>query len=377
MVNSDDLRGHNPPPDSPSGLEPPRKRQRREVEDDEEEEDLLSHLRSAAANERLIPADVPILPSSSSSSEPPHATLESSLLEELTCSTCAQLLYEPLTTPCQHTFCTRCALRYRLMLRRCHEQKDPVFGLILTPRDGDGGEFGTLAHIVHVEPLSNNLTTVRFYGQRRFRIMERAKLDGYDVARLAMIDDYADDLAATHLIDSDEEGEEDPTNDHEDKEGEQSDQKRDVNSEEASSASAQPSGSSSNTDFRHEHTSSSANQGSSSESSSAVVRIPKVPPRVHPSQPGNEELMQYCRDFIDHLRAGRTPWVSPNYAQLPEMPTDVALFTFWVGHSLPLPPEQIAKLLPIRSPRMRLLLISHWIKELNQQWWWRQGCVVC
>lgn len=39
------------------------------------------------------------------------ARFEKDLLVELTCEICFILLYEPLTTPCQHTFCAKCLHR--------------------------------------------------------------------------------------------------------------------------------------------------------------------------------------------------------------------------------------------------------------------------
>lgn len=80
------------------------------------------------------------------------------------------------------------------MLRRCYEQKHPMFGemnpvlgLVMTSRNGDvGGDYGTLVHVVNVETLSNISINVRFWGFRRFRIMQRGMLDGYEVARYIM-----------------------------------------------------------------------------------------------------------------------------------------------------------------------------------------------
>lgn len=107
-------------PDGPSDSERPRKRQRRAQSDDEEEGDLLSHLRTVAANERLIPADVPLIPSSSTDTSTAELGLEGKIIEELTCSTCSQLLFEPLTTPCQHVcyFLVRDASTYNCDAQR-------------------------------------------------------------------------------------------------------------------------------------------------------------------------------------------------------------------------------------------------------------------
>ncbi|CEL59539.1 hypothetical protein RSOLAG1IB_03472 [Rhizoctonia solani AG-1 IB] len=91
----------------------------------------------------------------------------------------------------------------------------------------------------------------------------------------------------------------------------------------------------------------------------------------------NQELVDVCRRFLDQLRNGTAPWVVQrlNNTYGP-MPTDVASFSFWVALVLPIDEQEKAKLLPIRSPRMRLRLVVHWIEQLNNNWWFSSGCVV-
>jgi Lon protease-like protein len=43
---------------------------------------------------------------------------------------------------------------------------------------------------------------------------------------------------------------------------------------------------------------------------------------------------------------------------------------------LPIDEHEKAKLLPIRSPRLRLRMLVHWIEQLNSNWWFTSGCVV-
>ena len=86
----------------------PRKRHKaRHADSDDEEPDLLSHLRAAAAHERLVPPDEPLDPPPSDA----HTEFDKKLLEELTCHICYVLFYRPVTTPCQHTFCAKCLQR--------------------------------------------------------------------------------------------------------------------------------------------------------------------------------------------------------------------------------------------------------------------------
>lgn len=80
--------------------------------------------------------------------------------------------------------------------------------------------------------------------------------------------------------------------------------------------------------------------------------------------------MATCRAFLDRLQRGAAPWVvqrlSSTYG---EMPSDPALFSFWVALVLPLEDAEKAKLLPLRSARLRLLLVVYWIERLNNNWY--------
>ena len=54
---------------------------------------------------------------------------------------------------------------------------------------------------------------------------------------------------------------------------------------------------------------------------------------------------------------------------LGEMPIDdPGMFSFWVAVGLPLRDVEKARILPIRSPRLRLLLVVHWIKCYQATW---------
>ena len=86
--------------------------------------------------------------------------------------------------------------------------------------------------------------------------------------------------------------------------------------------------------------------------------------------PSNAALMARCREFLDQLELGTAPWIvqrlSSTYGRIP---TDVSSFSFWVASVLPIDEHEKAKLLPIRSPRLRLLLVVHWIEQLNNNWY--------
>ena len=113
--------------------------------------------------------------------------------------------------------------------------------------------------------------------------------------------------------------------------------------------------------------------------------------------PSNTELMAKCHAFIEQTRQG-TPWVVQqlNNNNFVQPPADPAAFSFWMAlvgasiltsrspsgsrgpllificnlsvQALPIDEHEKAKLLPIRSPRLRLRLVVHWIEQLNSQW---------
>ena len=108
--------GHRPN-SSPPGSPRPRKRRRRYSSPgahDPPEQDLVEHLRLQSARQRDVPRDVPLVSVEDYSSNcPAFTTIQSTipspdvairkqLLVELTCEICYMLLYQPITTPCQH-----------------------------------------------------------------------------------------------------------------------------------------------------------------------------------------------------------------------------------------------------------------------------------
>ena len=95
-----------------------------------------------------------------------------------------------------------------------------------------------------------------------------------------------------------------------------------------------------------------------------------TPVPIHPNSPSNQDLMSTCRSFLDRLREGTAPWVVQRLSNtVGIMPTDPSAFSFWVALVLPIDEYEKAKLLPLRSARLRLLLLVHWIEQLNNQWY--------
>ncbi|KAF8450734.1 PUA-like domain-containing protein [Boletus edulis BED1] len=361
----------------------------------------------------------------------PH-DFEKTLSTELTCEICFMLLYQPVTTPCQHTFCSKCLQRsldhsmlcplcrqefpgfayfqehphnkvilsllleafpdaysargdamerevrdarldtsificqlsfpgmptllhffeprYRLMLRRCLEKPCPTFGMIMPPRAAPipghgpnaGSEFGTMLEIRSVQMLADGRSMVETRGTHRFRLLEQDSLDGYLIGRVEKIDDYDDDLAEWAAQDDDR---------------------------------APSSSNTTHVDIRP----------------SPQISLTRITPRVSPpSSPASTTgtpqhllsiptLLEICHTFLDQLRAGTAPWVVQrlNYTYGPQPPdTDPGAFSFWMGMVLPIDEHEKAKLLPVKSARLRLRMVVGWIEQLNSNWWFTSGCTV-
>lgn len=94
--------------------------------------------------------------------------------------------------------------------------------------------------------------------------------------------------------------------------------------------------------------------------------------------------MNICRSFIDQLRSGSAPWLLQRLNNTyGTMPTDPSEFSYWMalasrivpgctgtdGQVMPIDEYEKARLLPIRSPRLRLKLIVHWVESLRSSWW--------
>jgi Lon protease-like protein len=86
------------------------------------------------------------------------------------------------------------------------------------------------------------------------------------------------------------------------------------------------------------------------------------------------ELMNICRSFIDQLRSGSAPWLLQRLNNTyGSMPTDPSEFSYWMALVMPIDEFEKARLLPIRSPRLRLKLIVHWVESLRSSWWFSSG----
>ncbi|KAI0375682.1 hypothetical protein BV20DRAFT_959699 [Pilatotrama ljubarskyi] len=307
--------------------------------------------------------------------------------------------------------------RYRLMLRRCLDSPHPCFGMIPPPRaapsasaggSSTGNDYGTMLAIRNVQMLPDGRSLVETWGTWRFRIMERGTLDGYMVARIERIEDYEEELddgavgtenateddrsADAARSQAEESARQSPSGDHSvgthlapAREEEQFEAA--VRAELEDATTAAQGASSSVPGSRPGAIQASSSMGATERSTSIQDRdlharptpstsddksaeaVGAIPPSPQTARaPTNAELMAKCHAFIDQMREG-TPWVvqhlNNNYVP---MPSDAASFSFWMALLLPIDEHEKAKLLPIRSPRLRLRLVVHWIEQLNSNW---------
>ncbi|GFZ44258.1 hypothetical protein JCM24511_01980 [Saitozyma sp. JCM 24511] len=422
---------------------------------------------------------------------------EKELMGLLECDVCSMLLYEPVTTPCQHSFCLKCLSRsldhsqrcpicrqdlpsfaffqehavnkvlltiiklafpdeytdrraaierderdarldtpifvctlafpgmptilhvfeprYRLMIRRCIESSTPRFGMVL-PSRGTGPdhlqgvmEYGTMLEIQSVQMLPDGRSMVETVGSHRFRLMEKGSLDGYTVGRIERIDDIS---AEDEALLEQEAVRAAKTR------AEQSSRGRAGSTLTPAPAATPPVNASAGAVERV--VPSAASLGLGSEVSSGLAGptaptaaspgsvappgiaaglgpppgqslglgpAPGAPPGAPPTLPlapgppapdetphTTEELMAICRSFIDQLRSGSAPWLLQRLNNTyGTMPTDPSEFSYWMALVMPIDEYEKARLLPIRSPRLRLKLIVHWVESLRSSWWFSSG----
>ncbi|KAF8195870.1 PUA-like domain-containing protein [Mycena galopus ATCC 62051] len=356
-------------PDSPSPPGRPRKRQRMRDSDDDPDGDLLSHLRAAALRERL---DAPL----------PDPPLEKELHSELACEICFMLLYNPVTTPCQHTFCAKClhrALDHSNLCPLCrdslpafsffedHPGNETLETLLLTAFPE---EYAARAESIAAEERDARLDTPIFvcmlifpgsptalhFFEPRYRLMLRRCLE-QPVPSFGMI------MPARQ-------GAGQPQTDY-------------GTMLEVRSVQMLADGRSmveTWSTFRFRILERGTLDGYTVARIERIDDVPDLPSSaLNPGfdGPTNEQLMDTCTQFLHQLRRGTAPWVVQRLNNVyGAPPTDPAQFAYWVALVLPIDEFEKAKLLPIRSARLRLNLVVHWIEQLSNNWWFTSGCVV-
>ena len=225
--------------------------------------------------------------------------------------------------------------RYRLMIRRCIESSTPRFGMVLPARGTEQSsgsvqgvnEYGTMLEIQSVQMLPDGRSMVETVGTHRFKLLEKGSLDGYTVGRIERIDDVTPE--------------------------------EDAQLQEAESRDL-------------------ALRGGPNRRQ--IPPDPALPPGTNMPLPHDdevlsiEEYMNICKSFIDQLRSGSAPWLLQRLNNTyGTMPTDPSEFSYWMALVMPIDEYEKARLLPIRSPRLRLKLIVRWVESLRSSWWFSSG----
>ncbi|CED83815.1 Predicted E3 ubiquitin ligase [Phaffia rhodozyma] len=274
--------------------------------------------------------------------------------------------------------------RYRLMLRRCIESNSPRFGMTLPPRPGSGVRYGTMLEIRTVQVMADGRSMVETVGSWRFKILETSTLDGYSVGKVERINDitFEDEveLERAALVRATA--------------ARQARLHASSSSTSAHSSSIPTSSSTEHslrTDIGEDLIPTTIPTSPSRTTTRPNARSPHPPPppglsypetnpdgtlKDTPADMSTVDLLLICRSFVSHLRSGSAPWLLQrlNNTYGP-MPTDPSLCSFWMASVIPIDEFEKAKLLPIRSPRLRLALVVHWIEQLRASWWFSSGCV--
>ncbi|CAD6891126.1 unnamed protein product [Tilletia laevis] len=331
--------------------------------------------------------------------------------------------------------------RYRLMVRRCLESGNPRFGMVMPARTSSPNapgmyEYGTMLEIRSVQMLPDGRSMIETVGSYRFRVLETGTLDGYTVGRVERVEDvgieeememervfveFANGAAraagaeepapvvgdgvgvsgANRVPATDSEGfvlgldvgvadalansqAQAPTAVQQQRDpllptgGEPS-----VASEAADLESSQGA----TDDDNNGPPLSSATAAATVTASTAAAAAPapasggnSMGPMLVALHPTMDELVDVCVSFIDTLRSGSAPLLLTRLNQsYGPMPTrdEIGRLAYWMALVIPIDEHEKARLLSIRSARLRLRLVVHWIEQLRSSWWFASGCTVC
>ncbi|KAF8639751.1 hypothetical protein AX17_001013 [Amanita inopinata Kibby_2008] len=299
------------------------------------------------------------------------AAFEKALLHELTCVVCFVLLHKPITTPCQHTFCTRCLYRSLDHSPSCPVCRKtlPLFAAIQETQSNHTiwsiilkafpTQYQERAEAIEAEERDARLDTPIFvchlsfpgtptvlhFFEPRYRLMLRRCLES-PTPCFGMVMPP--------------------------KPGSPSAQVDYGTMLEIRSVQMLPDGRSIVETWGTHRFRIMERGNLDGYMVGRTERIDDYSDEVfeRDASPTNAELMKTCRMFLDRLQRGTAPWVVQRlnnaYGTIPE---EASAFSYWVALVLPIDEHEKAKLLPIRSARMRLMLVAHWIEQLNNNWY--------
>jgi len=87
-----------------------------------------------------------------------------------------------------------------------------------------------------------------------------------------------------------------------------------------------------------------------------------------------QELLALGQDFILRMLARSATWLQQRVLDIHgQPPTDAALFPFWFASVLPISDEEKYKLLPTTTVRQRLKITASWIRRIESQRWYQSN----
>ncbi|KAF2262635.1 ATP-dependent protease-like protein [Lojkania enalia] len=95
-----------------------------------------------------------------------------------------------------------------------------------------------------------------------------------------------------------------------------------------------------------------------------------VDPEIALSMLSTQELLHHCVAFIERMRSNSAPWLSTKIVQVyGGPPNDPSLFPYWFATVLPIAEEEKYLLLKTTRVRERLKLVNSWIRRIEEQRW--------
>ncbi|KAL5343965.1 PUA-like domain-containing protein [Aspergillus crustosus] len=205
--------------------------------------------------------------------------------------------------------------RYRLMIQRVMESRGRKFGMILPNRRGrlQPGigrapfmQYGTILAVNRYELLPDGRSLIIATGTSRFKVLSWELVDSYHVGRIQRVDDVSI---------SEEEAQE----------------------SRETMAVAEPTG------------------------NAAEILMNSM---------STQQLFQLALDFVLKERRQGAPWLHPRVLlAYGALPTDPALFPWWLATILPNWDEEKYSLLETTTVRQRLKITARWVKRLESRQW--------
>ena len=224
--------------------------------------------------------------------------------------------------------------KYRLMMRRAVDV-NRRFGMVMPSRAHGGfSQYGTMLEIKNMHVFDDGRSIVESVGVHRFKVLESGSLDGYVVARTARIEDIDDEqelelerlALARNAV-----------------------RLQTRRSRRSSSSSSVPR-------LQSTATAQQTNAAGAGSLSPRAAGADGQPPTLEAeanaeaAELSNKELIDLCKEFVDALRTGSTPWLLQRLnSTLPPMPDTPREFTWWMAMLMPIDDHEKARLLQVSA----------------------------